>query len=618
MQPTKVKQFIKPTIKIVESNKENSNDININHDHILNEMRNLLKKAENNTSNSEVMQDKEIKDDTKINITNSLKVLKEEKLDSLKRLIQNYEMFESIEKQINKNKEIDDDQIMYLNKQLNDIHDSYSIISVNQIKEDMETDFICQEKLKKMQEISNSIKDVKKNNLMINDELLNCKTDLKYIQNERLNIESNVLDYESQIQSLEAMKLNMLNQQAEVKKRIEDSKRQCSEVEKANSNYIDYLKLIHNQLLENKGNIRVFCRVRPLLSKEKDKIEEAKKCSTNIVSKTNTNISSKNLSSVVSDPLKGFLEYQDTYLEFSGTDKLIVNGPVTKSNIGKLKDNQTKDIYYFDRVFPHETVQSAIFEEISQLVQSALDGYKVCIFAYGQTGSGKTFTMEGDKLNPGIIPRSIHKIFNTKSTLQTLGWTTRIFLSYYEIYMEQIQDLLSKNKGFLSQYDIKDIESIEVFKIEDVLPLLDFACKNRTKAETNCNEKSSRSHSICQLKITSKNTETNQVREGALNLIDLAGSERIAQSKVEGEKFKETVSINKSLTTLKSVISALNNGQSKFVPYRESPLTYVLQQYLGGDSKTLMFVNISPIITQINETTSSLKFATEVNSCKIN
>jgi kinesin family protein C1 len=380
------------------------------------------------------------------------------------------------------------------------------------------------------------------------------------------------------------------NELFEKEKLYEETKRRITDVTRINTGYIDYLRMIHNDLQETKGNIRVFCRVRPPLARE---------------------IQNENL-------INNF----NNYIEFANYNTIILNGPVTKSNVGKKQEIQSKEIYKFDRVFKPEDSQEEVFKEISQLVQSALDGYKVCIFAYGQTGSGKTYTMEGeDGYKRGIIPRSIEQIFAFKTTLENMGWSFIVESSCFEIYMDQVRDLLmTGNNNIIHQYKPDKFTTIEVKLVEDLQNILEVATKKRSVAETVCNEESSRSHCIFQLKITGKNAQTKQERNGALNLIDLAGSERVSSSKVEGERLKETISINKSLTSLKSVITALVNTNMKLnthIPYRDSILTFLLQNYLGGDSKTLMFVNISPLITNFNESSWSLKFASDVNSCFI-
>jgi kinesin family protein C1 len=342
------------------------------------------------------------------------------------------------------------------------------------------------------------------------------------------------------------------------------------------------LRYLHNEFQEAKGNIRVFCRVR------RD-------------------------NNIVNNKYK--------YIEFPSYNTIEIHSQPQKSNTGGNKEVTYRETYKFDMVFKPESTQEDVFKEISQLVTSALDGYKVCIFAYGQTGSGKTYTMQGeDNEQMGIIPRSVEQIFSVKSQMEKNNWNFKIEVSYIEIYMDQMRDLLLSSNNIISKD--KPASSQIVTQAEELYIIFQTATKRRKVAETMCNEKSSRSHSIFQLKITAYNTESSQERNGALNLIDLAGSERISKSKVEDERKKETISINKSLTALKSVITALvnNNGKtiSQHIPYRDSLLTHYLQNYLGGDSKTLMFVNISPLIANYSESSNSLKFASDVNSCYLN
>jgi kinesin family protein C1 len=238
--------------------------------------------------------------------------------------------------------------------------------------------------------------------------------------------------------------------------------------------------------------------------------------------------------------------------------------------------------FTFDKVFRPESSQQQVFDEISQLVQSALDGYRVCIFAYGQTGSGKTYTMEGydcryNPENMGMIPRAVQQIFDTADSLRSKGWIYRMEASFLEIYNEQIRDLLAKSHEYdTKKHDIKhDAKSgatsvtgltlVPVDSPEQVTGLLDVASSNRIVAETKCNDRSSRSHrckirltcSVFTLKLFGENSQTNEKLEGVLNLIDLAGSERLAESGSTGERLKETQSINKSLSSLGDVIYAL-------------------------------------------------------------
>ncbi|KAL6844533.1 hypothetical protein ACP4OV_026206 [Aristida adscensionis] len=349
-------------------------------------------------------------------------------------------------------------------------------------------------------------------------------------------------------------------------------------------------KKLHNTILELKGNIRVFCRVRPLL-------------------------------------FPG---------DSNGVEGASISYPSSVESAGRSIDlmNQGQKISFsYDKVFDHNASQEDVFVEISQLVQSALDGYKVCIFAYGQTGSGKTYTMMGRPGvdQKGIIPRSLEQIFKTSQSLESQGWKYSMQASMLEIYNETIRDLLApgRSNGFDAsnkQYTIKhdshgnttvsDLTVIDVFGIAGVTSLLEKASQTRSVGRTQMNEQSSRSHFVFTLKISGINENTGQQIQGVLNLIDLAGSERLAKSGSTGDRLKETQAINKSLSALSDVIFAIAKGDDH-VPYRNSKLTYLLQPCLGGDSKTLMFVNISPEASSVGETICSLRFASRVNACEI-
>ncbi|KAM5588564.1 hypothetical protein ABKV19_006829 [Rosa sericea] len=353
-------------------------------------------------------------------------------------------------------------------------------------------------------------------------------------------------------------------------------------------------KKLHNDILELKGNIRVFCRVRPLLPDD-------------------------------------------------ATEVPVISYPTSTEDQGRGIDLvQTGQKYHFtfDKVFDHAASQQDVFVEISQLVQSALDGYKVCIFAYGQTGSGKTYTMMGRPENPdqkGLIPRSVDQIFQTSQSLQAQGWKYRMQASMLEIYNETIRDLLSSNRpsgaeltrtesGVGKQYTIKhdvngnthvsDLTIIDVCSKREISSLLQQAAQSRSVGKTHMNEQSSRSHLVFTLRITGINENTEQQVQGVLNLIDLAGSERLSRSGATGDRLKETQAINKSLSSLSDVIFALAKKEDH-VPFRNSKLTYLLQPCLGGDSKTLMFVNVSPDSTSVGESLCSLRFAHRVNACEI-
>ncbi|KAI3495244.1 hypothetical protein L1887_37487 [Cichorium endivia] len=342
-------------------------------------------------------------------------------------------------------------------------------------------------------------------------------------------------------------------------------------------------KKLHNTILELKGNIRVFCRVRPMLADD----------------------------APGADATVGY----PTSVELAGR------------GIDILQNGQ-KTPFQFDKVFAHGATQEEVFMEISQLVQSALDGYKVCIFAYGQTGSGKTYTMMGRQEAAGLIPRSLKQVFQTSQVLAAQGWKYKMQASMLEIYNETIRDLLLMKssevggKKYNISHDsngntnVSDLTVVDVTSEFEVSNLLKRAAQSRAVGKTDMNAESSRSHFVFTLRIVGVNESTEQQVQGVLNLIDLAGSERLSRSGATGERLKETQAINKSLSALSEVILALGKKEDH-VPYRNSKLTYLLQPCLGGDSKTLMFVNVSPDPLSVNESLSSLKFAARVNSCEI-
>ncbi len=280
-----------------------------------------------------------------------------------------------------------------------------------------------------------------------------------------------------------------------------------------------------------------------------------------------------------------------------------------------------KHAFAFDRVFGPSSDNGQIFDEVSQLIQSALDGFNCCIFSYGQTGTGKSYLMSSAD---GMIPRAVAQIYEQARALEERGWRYRMEGSFVEVYNENLNDLL----GTAEDLDKKKLEirhDTATFKtaimgvtvvpldgpeaVEDVLRRAD---RNRSVAATKANQRSSRSHSVFILSLAGENEITGEKSEGTLNLVDLAGSERLAHSQAEGARLKETQNINKSLSCLGDVIGALGRGDAGHVPYRNSKLTYLLQYSLGGNSKTLMFVMISPLQAHLGETLTSLKFATKV------
>eukprot|EP01028_Stygiella_incarcerata_P008826 TRINITY_DN396_c0_g1_i1.p1 TRINITY_DN396_c0_g1~~TRINITY_DN396_c0_g1_i1.p1 ORF type:complete len:718 (+),score=222.19 TRINITY_DN396_c0_g1_i1:130-2283(+) len=380
-----------------------------------------------------------------------------------------------------------------------------------------------------------------------------------------------------------------------LEKELTNARERISELERKRDEDEMTRRRLHNTIQELKGNIRVYCRVRPPLPTEPDTETKAYR-----------------------------------FLEDTDSTEMEIVGPERESFDGERKEHK-KFLFSFDRIFAPQTTQEDVFSEISQLVQSALDGYKVCIFAYGQTGSGKTYTMEGPQTDSGsdamgMIPRSVLQIFNTAEAYKARSWDFSLTTTYLEIYNEQIRDLLASDEKSETTLDVKhdregnvfvqDLTQWKVTEPFEVFRLLERANRNRSVAETRCNERSSRSHSVFQLRIDAVHKMTGEETHGVLNLIDLAGSERLSSSGSTGDRLKETQHINKSLSALGDVMTSLAN-QDKHIPYRNSKLTFLLKDFLGGNAKTLMFVNVSPIDAHLSESIRSLRFASKVNACVI-
>ncbi|KZT07506.1 kinesin-domain-containing protein [Laetiporus sulphureus 93-53] len=369
---------------------------------------------------------------------------------------------------------------------------------------------------------------------------------------------------------------------------------------------------LHNQVQELKGNIRVFCRVRPLLSSDiptpdYDPEEEDRR----------------------REECKALMVFPDKM-----DHKEIMLSSSSESATGQERKDEW--IFAFDRVFEPHASQAEVFEEISQLAQSCTDGYNVCVFAYGQTGSGKSFTMEGGttEATVGMIPRAVEQVFREAEQLKSKGWEYKMEGQFLEIYNETINDLLGKADFDRKKHEIKhdaktgrttvtDVNVVPLSSPAQVSTLLNFAQSRRSVAATLMNERSSRSHSVFTLRIYGKNSLTGESCDGSLNLVDLAGSERLEKSGAAGDKdrLRETQNINKSLSALGDVIAALGEkGEGKtdkHIPYRNSKLTYLLQNSLSGNSKTLMVLNLSPLASHLNESLCSLRFATKVNNTTI-
>ncbi|KAJ1722560.1 hypothetical protein LPJ53_003020 [Coemansia erecta] len=260
------------------------------------------------------------------------------------------------------------------------------------------------------------------------------------------------------------------------------------------------------------------------------------------------------------------------------------------------------------------------------VIHNVFNGYNGTVFCYGQTGSGKTFTMMGADIDnddlKGIIPRIVEGVF-AKINDSPLTTEYLVKASYMEIYMERIRDLLNPNEAQLPIHEdkvngvyVKGLVEIFVNKIEEVYEVMRLGAKNRVVAFTNMNAESSRSHSIFQITVEQKDTVNGKTKIGRLFLVDLAGSEKVGKTGATGQTLEEAKKINKSLSALGMVINALTDGKSTHIPYRDSKLTRILQESLGGNSRTTLIINCSPSSFNAAETVGTLRFGMRAKSIK--
>ncbi|XP_075093994.1 kinesin-like protein KIN-14I [Nicotiana tabacum] len=337
---------------------------------------------------------------------------------------------------------------------------------------------------------------------------------------------------------------------------------------------------LYNQVQDLKGSIRVYCRVRPFLPGQSN-------CASSVD------------------------HVEDGTITISVPSK---NGKGRKS-------------FNFNKVFGSCATQGEVFSDTRPLIRSVLDGFNVCIFAYGQTGSGKTYTMTGPKniteQSQGVNYRALGDLFlladQRKDTFHY-----DVSVQMIEIYNEQVRDLLVSD-GVNKRLEIRsasqglsvpDASLLRVTSTCDVIDLMNLGQKNRSVGATALNDRSSRSHSCLTVHVQGRDLTSGAILRGCMHLVDLAGSERVNKSEVTGDRLKEAQHINKSLSALGDVISALAQ-KNAHVPYRNSKLTQLLQDSLGGQAKTLMFVHISPEPEAVGETISTLKFAERVSTVEL-
>jgi len=397
---------------------------------------------------------------------------------------------------------------------------------------------------------------------------------LAQMQGDRARIEKEAAEEKAKFEQLMQ---TLGGEQTDTTRKAKEADERAIEFEKQWVSESKLRKELHNQLEEMVGNLRVYCRVRPASKAEQDA------------------------------PLS---------VEVKGADQIVVRD----------HDNERNDPknFTFTQVYKPGTSQEDVFKDCESLMTSVLDGFNVCIFAYGQSGTGKTFTMEGNDELPGLVPRAMSRIFEDVAD-RTANYQHDCFISMIEIYNENIRDLLRDPKADTSKvkFDImrdqlvgmyvKDLTSEQVHTASHARSLIKSGNGNRAVASTGLNEQSSRSHMIVTLTVRSRNLKSGDNYVGKLSLVDLAGSERLGKSQTTGQAQKESMAINKSLSALGTVIASLATND-KHVPYRDSKLTYLLQDSLGGNSKTLMFVNVGPAQQNCAETINSLNFASRAKT----
>eukprot|EP00741_Cyanophora_paradoxa_P025102 tig00000342_g24230.t1 len=363
---------------------------------------------------------------------------------------------------------------------------------------------------------------------------------------------------------------------------------QAAELANARARYareIRERRKLYNELQELRGNIRVFVRVRPLSAAE------------------------------LAGGARPVVEFPQ-----SDTIRLTV--------AGAGGSRPTVATYDFDRVYGPETGQAAVFEDTRSLVTSVLDGYNVCLFAYGQTGSGKTFTMEGTDEEPGVSYRALEELFRTTGEEASPDYRFEVRVSLLEVYNESIRDLLrdpserpvpldvklvKRHDGTLGVH-VPDLRTSAVASVGEVREVMARGYRNRAVGVTDLNSHSSRSHCVLTVYVDSSNVTTGLRACGKLHLVDLAGSERVKDSGAAGARLQEAQNINRSLSALSNVINALVT-KAKHVPFRDSKLTRLLEDSIGGNSKCLMFCNLNPSADW--ESYSSLKFAARVRAVEL-
>ncbi|KAK3796846.1 hypothetical protein RRG08_015008 [Elysia crispata] len=384
-------------------------------------------------------------------------------------------------------------------------------------------------------------------------ELLNRK--VKSLRKSHVHLKMDML---RNIGSVGAVIKDAIKAAADLKKSDVGSQQELEEIRSLYQKEALQRRLLYNQLQELRGNIRVFCRPR--------RDDRAQMC-----------------------------------LKFPSDQDIMVS-----------TGDGSKKMFNFDKVYNTEVSQEQIFTDTQPIITSCVDGYNVCLLAYGQTGSGKTFTMMGPDDNPGINIRAITELLKVCSErAETKSYNLKV--SMVEIYNETVQDLLTSDARTLelqmvgNVVRIPNITEMGVSQVSDIKDLMKLGDSNRKVASTKMNSTSSRSHLVLMINVEGEDKVTGAISKGVLTLCDLAGSERISKTEATGQRLVEAAAINKSLSALGQVFSALRESQLH-IPYRNSKLTQILRPCLGGDAKACLFVNISPDVKNYPETCNTLEF----------
>lgn len=317
----------------------------------------------------------------------------------------------------------------------------------------------------------------------------------------------------------------------------------------------------------------------------------------------------------------------DEEMRSTNKDSIIEKPDPCHISINSKKDSEKKH-FTFDHVFEHDSNQKQVYCTIAKpVVESVLQGYNGTILAYGQTGTGKTHTMIGGPGElKGIIPRCMKEIFTTIKASESHSYSVKV--AFLQLYMEVLQDLIKPDPNNPVRIREDSDEGIylaglhwsDVTSVSECMNLLALGDKNRNVASTNMNANSSRSHAVYMVKLEKRNkipkdtisqnmmTRDNSMTKSTLYLVDLAGSERVSKTKVSGTRLDEAKNINLALLALGNCIQALADGKSKYIPFRDSKLTRLLEDSLGGNSKTSLIVTVGPSFNNLQESISSLNF----------